>query len=80
MIRLYSNKAEYTADIADELRLFLAKEEITISGSEACADIAVTIQNGKDDGLKDRICQYKHTKGKSGVRLAMRYSRRCRYA
>ena len=52
MIRLYSNKAEYTADIADELRLFLAKEEITISGSEACADIAVTIQNGKDDGLK----------------------------
>lgn len=52
MIRLYSNKAEYTADIADELRLFLAKEEITISGSKACADIAVTIQNGKDDGLK----------------------------
>ena len=29
MISLYTNKTEYIADIADELRLFLAKEEIT---------------------------------------------------
>ena len=27
MISLYTNKTEYIADIADELRLFLAKED-----------------------------------------------------
>ena len=43
MISLYTNKTEYIADIADELRLFLAKEEIT-EAENAAADVCVTLE------------------------------------
>ena len=43
MICLYTNKTEYIADIADELRLFLAKEEIT-EAENAAADVCVTLE------------------------------------
>ena len=45
MISLYTNKTEYIADIADELRLFLAKEEIT-EAENAAADVCVTLEGG----------------------------------
>lgn len=48
MVSLYTNKIEYAADIADELRLFLAKEEIVSSESDASADIRALLFDAAD--------------------------------
>lgn len=44
MVRLYTNTSEYFLDIADELRLFLEKEEITQAAQEAACNISVTLE------------------------------------
>ena len=54
MISLYTNKTEYIADIADELRLFLAKEEIT-EAENAAADVCVTLEGSCTKRKRMRI-------------------------
>lgn len=43
MITLFTNKPEYAADIADELRLFLAKEDIIPAENAAGADVCALL-------------------------------------
>ena len=57
MISLYTNKTEYIADIADELRLFLAKEEIT-EAENAAADVCVTLEGS---GTERHACAQVNT-------------------
>ncbi len=65
MVTLYTNRIEYAADIADELRLFLAKEEIVPSEDGDCADIhALLLESGNnrtataDISLNGKTAQY----------------------
>ena len=51
MITLFTNKPEYTADIADELRLFSIKEEITEAENSESAAVSVCLYS---DGEKRR--------------------------